>query len=107
MAEFVYTWAIRRSAVRETAYAGQPVERRTDEGPTPESIAHAKAARERERAAFTRDTGVWLKPNGQMLHRLQGCGLDAVQTPRVFDESGLVGRLCDAAPVRAVRPVVH
>ena len=38
------------------------------DGPTVESIARARAAQQRERAAFTRATGVRLNRNGEMVH---------------------------------------
>jgi hypothetical protein len=34
--------------------------------PTPDSVAAARAAQERERAEFTRSTGMRLDPNGQL-----------------------------------------
>jgi hypothetical protein len=40
-----------------------------NEGPTPESIARAWAAQQRERAAFTENTGVMVNRDGRMLRR--------------------------------------
>ena len=40
----------------------------TQSGPTVHSVAAALAAQKRERAAFTRDTGVRLNRDGRLLH---------------------------------------
>ena len=38
------------------------------DGPTVHSIAAARAAQQRERAAFTQDTGILLDRDGRLLH---------------------------------------
>jgi hypothetical protein len=39
------------------------------DGPTLQSVAAARAAQRRERAAFTQDTGILLDRDGRLLHR--------------------------------------
>ena len=57
--------------MHEAAFVGVPLldHAYRDEDPTPESIFRARTAQQRERAEFTRDTGVWLKADGRMVHR--------------------------------------
>jgi hypothetical protein len=47
---------------------GEASDSRID-GPTVPSIAAARAAQLRERAAFTQDTGILLDHDGRLLHR--------------------------------------
>jgi len=55
--------------VHEAAFVGVPLDQAyRDEDPTPESIFRARTAQQRERAEFTRETGVWLKADGRMVH---------------------------------------
>ncbi len=51
-----------------TEYAADASDSKSD-GPTVLSIAAARAAQQRERAAFTQDTGILLDRDGRLLHR--------------------------------------
>jgi hypothetical protein len=96
--------------VREIAYAGGQADRqvRGDEGPTPESVDRARTAQHRERAAFTRDTGVWVKPNGRMLHRTSGFGFHLPLPLRAFEKlPRSASRWFDGFPVQGISTLVH
>ena len=55
--------------MHEAAFVGVLLDQAyLDEDPTPESIFRARTAQQRERAEFTRETGVWLKADGRMVH---------------------------------------
>ena len=52
-----------------TDYRSDAIDFHHQDGPTVHSIAAALAAQERERAAFTQDTGIQLNRDGRLLHR--------------------------------------
>ena len=51
-----------------TDYRSEASDFHHDDGPTVHSIAAARAAQQRERAAFTQDTGIRLNRDGRLLH---------------------------------------
>jgi hypothetical protein len=57
-----------------TDYRSEVLDIRQD-GPTAHSIAAALAAQERERAAFTQDTGIRLNRDGRLLHQSRSSSL--------------------------------
>jgi hypothetical protein len=61
--------AAKETAVPETDHAYPTIDRREpgQDQPSSDSIARAQAAQQRERAAFTKSTGVGVNTDGRML----------------------------------------